>query len=72
MLNKKFLFTLIIEVILLLLLADSVCAEWATSLDIFDSEADDETQIQSNDVKVLAGETVTFYANYSSNDGFDL
>jgi len=49
-----------------------VSAEYATSLEIFDSENDSEIQSQSNDVQVNAGETTTFYANYSSDDGYDI
>ena len=69
--NKRYPLALI-EVIFLLILINLVSAQYSTSLEIFDSEQDEEAQTQSNNAKVLAGEWVTFYANYSSDDGFNL
>lgn len=45
---------------------------YATSLSVFDQEQDNESESQSSDSDVYVNEWTKFYANYTSDDGYDI
>jgi len=65
-------FTLFSFVFVVLFLVGVVSATYSTTLDLFDSEIDSETHIFGNKSVSYVNDWVVFYANYSSDDGYDI